>query len=113
MIERVTVSHRIHRARDQYVAALEQQTLALAELPTDLDPMGRLIAVDRILRDCGTALAALAEQVPGREQSAELDPELSNAIEEFRDSIDTVRRSVTPRRMPILAGLAELRPGRN
>lgn len=113
MINRVTAGHQIGRARDRYEAALDQQNRALAELPADLDPLSRLVAVDRILRDCSRALEALAHQIPVSGQVAGLDPELSAAIEEFRDSIDVVRRTVTPNRTPILAGIAALQPGHN
>ena len=76
VINEATVADRIHRARDRYLATLERQTRALAELPTDLEPVARLVAVDTILSECAQALDTLAEQLPSHEQASALGPEL-------------------------------------
>ncbi len=113
MINEVTASRQIERARSCYLATLEKQRRLLAEIPPDLDPLERLLAVDRILRDCSQALRTLAEQLPDREQTAALGPELSAAFEEFRESIDAVHQTITTGRRPILADIAALQPRHN
>lgn len=113
MINEVTASSQIHQARNRYLATLEQQNRALAEIPAGLDPLARLVAIDRILCDCAQALRTLAEEMPSREQTTALDPELWAAIEEFRSASDIVRETIAPSRQPILASIAALRPGQN
>jgi hypothetical protein len=113
VINELTASRQIQRARNGYVAALEKQKRALAEMPAGLDQQGRLVAIDRILCECSEALRVLAEQMPSREQANGLDPYLWAEIEEFRASIDIVRETIAPNRQPILAGIAALQPRQN
>ena len=113
MIDEATVNHRIREARDRYLAALERQNRALAELPDGPDSPERLVAIDRIFAECSRALRALAEQLPDRERPSEIEPELWAALEAFRDSVDDVRRRIPASRLPLHAEIAARLPGRN
>ena len=113
MIDEATVSYRIRLARERYLAALEQQHRALAELPEDADSVDHLVAVDRILAECSRALRALAEQLPDRERPSELDPEVWAEVEELRDSVDDVRKRIPASRLPLQGEIAARLPRRN
>ena len=113
MIDEATASHRIREARDRYLAALDQQNRALADLPEDLDSAERLVAIDRIFAECSRALRALADELPDRDRPEDIEPEVWAALQEFRESVDEVRKKIPASRLPLQAEIAAKLPRRN
>jgi hypothetical protein len=113
VIDEATLSDRIRQARDRYLEALDQQQRALAELPDDLGSAERLVAVDRIFGECSRALRALAAELPVGDRPSEIEPEVWEALQEFRASVDDVRKKIPASRLPLQAEIAERLPRRN